>query len=366
MSSRLPFGMYLAVLPSYRRECIALLRRRFGSSLRLYVSAAHLDTSVKTGIPPEDYEEVAMRRLFGNRAFLQTGHWRDALAAHTLVIDLNPRSASAWLLLGARRAIRRRTLVWGHLYPVRGASSTTAKLRLVMRRLADGTVTYTYDSRTDALADLPGKPVWVAPNSLYPAASIMPASSNKRDSVLYVGRFATAKKVELLVRGFAQFSKGVPGTRLVLIGGGEREPAVRALVRELGISALVDMPGWLEGDASLRPYYERAFCTVSPGFAGLGLTQSLGYGVPSAIARDEQHSPEIELADTGAVTWFASDSAEALAAALRHLCAVREDLPLADVSAHVRQLYSAEAMSDGLAAALRGEPQRLPGDEKTP
>jgi glycosyltransferase involved in cell wall biosynthesis len=365
MSSRSPFSMYLAVLPSYRRECVALLRRRFGASLSLFVSAAHLDASVKTGIDAQDYEEVAMRRIFGGRAFLQVGHWRDALASRTLIIDLNPRSIAAWLLLASRRALRRRTLVWGHLYPVRGASSVTAKLRLIMRRIADGTVTYTYSSRQAALADLPGKPVWVAPNSLYPASKITPAESSARDSVLYVGRFVTAKKVELLVRGFAEFSRVHPESRLILVGGGEQEAAVRDLVHDLAIADHVVLPGWQEGDDALRPYFAQAFCTVSPGFAGLGLTQSLGFGVPCAVARDERHSPEIELADTGAVHWFASDDPTALAASLHGLWTARSDLPLRGVSARVRELYSAEAMADGLTAAMRNEPQDIP-DERTP
>jgi glycosyltransferase involved in cell wall biosynthesis len=360
---RSQFCMYLAVLPSYRQECIDLLRQRFGTSLELFVSAAHLDSSVKTGIDPSQYQEVRMRRLFGGRAFLQTGSWAKAVASRTLVIDLNPRSVNAWFLLAARALLRRRTLVWGHLYPVLGASSVTAKLRLLMRRVADGTITYTYSSRQQALDDLPGKPVWVAPNSLYPAAQIFPAAAGPRDSVLYVGRFAPAKKVELLVRGFAELLRTTPGARLVLVGGGEREDAVRDLVAQLELADNVDFPGWLEGDAALRPFYERAFCTASPGFAGLGLTQSLGYGIPCAVARGERHSPEIELADTGAVSWFDGDDPIALSRVLRALHEVRGTLPLTDVSARVRELYSAEAMANGLASALAAHVQPVSREE---
>lgn len=362
MRARPPFAMYLAVLPSYRRACMTLLERRFGASLLLSVSPAHLDPSVRTGIDPGTYREVAMRRILGGRAFIQLGGWGEAVRSGTLVIDLNPRSITAWLLLALRRLLRRRTLVWGHLYPVMGASSVTARLRLTMRRLADGTITYTYSSREDAMADLPGKPVWVAPNSLYPAEEITPVESGERDSVLYVGRFAAAKKVELLVTGFAQFSLDHPGSRLILVGGGERDAAVRELVDALGISDRVELAGWQEGDAALRPHYARAFCTASPGFAGLGLTQSLGYGVPCVVARDERHSPEIELAETGGVRWFASDDASSLAESLNGMWQERDGLPLAAVSRRVRALYSAEAMADGLTAALRDETQSIHGE----
>jgi len=349
--------MYLAVLPSYRQECMSLLKDRLGDEIRLYVSSAHLDKSVKTGIDASLYTEVGIRRLFGAKIFLQHGHWLPALRASTLVLDLNPRSVTAWLLLSLRALLRRRTLVWGHLYPVRGAGSFTARLRSSMRRMADGTVTYTYSSKAAALEDLPGKPVWVAPNSLYRAGAIRAVDSGRRDTVLYVGRLAAAKKVGLLVRGFAIYVRHNPEARLALVGGGAIEEDLRLLVDQLGIAERVEMPGWIEGTEDLQTYYARAFTTVSPGFAGLGLTQSLGFGVPSAVAKDEPHSPEIELADTGAVSWFESDSPPALARALSDAWARRSALPLEDVSAKVRTLYSAEAMADGLAAALLDEAQ---------
>jgi len=53
---------------------------------------------------------------------------------------------------------------------------------------------------------------------------------------------------------------------------------------------------------------------VSPGYVGLSLIQSLGFGVPMLIARDEPHAPEVEAAVEGENSFmFESDSVSALA-----------------------------------------------------
>jgi glycosyltransferase involved in cell wall biosynthesis len=321
------------------------------------VSESHLDESVKSGIPQEFYRELRMLRLAKRRAFLQLGGIRPALAAQTTVVDLNPRSLSAWFLLIGRRLLGRRTLAWGHIHPQAGPASRTAKLRLLMRRISAGTISYTYRDEAKAKQDLPGQAVWTAPNSLYREDGIAPAISESamRNEILYVGRFAEAKKVSLLVHGFAMASRLDPAIRLTLVGGGTEEGKLRDLVTELGILDKVSFPGWIDDREELIPFYGRAFCSASPGFAGLGLTQSLGFGVPMLVAKDEPHSPEIELEESGGVHFFASDSATSLADAIIASASQKDQLPFMHLSRYTKDRYSAEAMANGLIAALKGE-----------
>lgn len=140
--------------------------------------------------------------------------------------------------------------------------------------------------------------------------------------------------------------------RLVLVGGGTEEVKLKQLVKDLGIENQVIFPGWIDDVASLRTYYERAFCTASPGFAGLGLTQSLGFGVPMIIADKEPHSPEIELDESGGVAYFESDSDVSLSRELLRNWEKRESLPDTHLSDYTRARYSAEAMASGLLSAL--------------
>jgi hypothetical protein len=71
--------------------------------------------------------------------------------------------------------------------------------------------------------------------------------------------------------------------------------------------------------------YANAIASVSPGEAGLSLIQSLGFGVPMILARDEPHGPELEAASEGEnVLTFARGSASALADLLVDVAASRE------------------------------------------
>ncbi|UXM90756.1 glycosyltransferase [Paenarthrobacter sp. JL.01a] len=353
------YALYLAVLPKYRTECIKILHEQLGDELSIFISDAHLDESVRSGIPEHLFKSVSIHRILKRRAFIQTGHIAEALRAETSIVDLNPRSVTAWLILLVRAVLRRRTLVWGHIHPQAGPQSKTAFLRLMMRRLASGTLSYTYRDAEKASADLPGKLVWVAPNSLYRASVIQPAIADpplERTELTYVGRFAPAKKVDLLVRAFAKAVASIPEMRLRLIGGGVTEQELRLLAHDLGVAEKVEFSGWIDELDALRPYYERSFCSTSPGFAGLGLTQSLGFGVPMIVADDEPHSPEIELAAVGGVEFFAAESVDEMADSIIRMWETKERMPLSDVSEYVRDRYSAEAMADGLKSALTNAP----------
>lgn len=343
----------LAVLPKYRAECIRIVRDHFGDRLTLLISSAHLDSSVRTGIPSSWFTETRMMRL-GGKAFVQLGSLRPSIAAGLAVLDLNPRSLSAVAVLVARRALRRPTLVWGHIHPQAGSASKSAVLRRSLRRLAEGTISYTYEDQRKAQRDIPGQPVYVAPNSLYLAREIEPGESRDqdRDVAIYVGRLEPKKKPHLIIEALPIAHKLRPDMRVAIVGAGSMEHELRELAVIEGVEEFVEFLGWLDEPSDLRRIYSEAFCSLSPGFAGLGLTQSLGFGVPMAVAKDEPHSPEIELAQTGGVIWFESDSASSLAAALVEAWDERALVPLRDISSDVRGRYSAEAMSSGLIAAV--------------
>jgi len=167
--------------------------------------------------------------------------------------------------------------------------------------------------------------------------------------------------VELLVRGFALAIKREPQLRLTLVGGGEDEDKLREIVNELGLEDRVDFPGWIDDIARLRSHYETAFCAASPGFAGLGLTQSLGFGIPMIVADKEPHSPEIELEDSGGVFYFASNSVIGVADAIMDRWNDRQRVPNLHISVFTREKYSAEAMAQGLLTALAGKPSEAEG-----
>lgn len=61
--------------------------------------------------------------------------------------------------------------------------------------------------------------------------------------VLMIGRFIEKKGFEYGVRAFARAAREVPRLRLALVGEGEREPALRAMVRKEGLESRVTFTG---------------------------------------------------------------------------------------------------------------------------
>lgn len=349
--------LYLAVVPFYRQECIDVLRDQMGERVTILTGDRHCDPTVRTGIRSGQYVPVTNRFFAGRRVLLQTGHWRQVLRAEVAVLDLNPRSVNAWVLTATRRVLRRRTLLWGHLNPRAGAEARTNALRQFLRRLADGTVLYGYDSVVPARAAVPGQPVWVAPNSLYRKSRLGPAGpTGGRNLILYVGRLEPAKKVDDLVRAFAEAGLTGSPTRLCIVGTGSMADDLAKLADALGCAGSVDFTGQVTDPQALRDLYDQTVASVSPGYAGLSLTQSLGFGVPMLVSRDEPHAPEIELARFGHVVFY-EDRAE-LVDRLRDISAFDQPDP-AEVRRPVLDHYCAEDMAAGLEAACDGQIQDL-------
>ena len=354
------FVLYTAVLPRYRRESMNILRDRLGRDFTAFAGERHLDPTVRSDDDPSGWVRVRNRRWLGGRLLFQWGHWSETVRAEVAILDLNPRSVTAWLLLYSRRLLRRRTLLWGHLYPRTGPSSRTTPLRAFMRRQADGCIVYSFAEAAELAANGPDEHVWVAPNAIYREADIFVehATSSRVESassqlILYIGRLEPEKKPNLLLEAFALLAATDRDVTLCFVGSGSLAPALRRRALELGLTGRVRFEGPVHDVATLRAIYATARCAVSPGYCGLSLTQSMCFGVPMVIADPEPHAPEIELHALGLVSFFAADSVTQLAAGLRADVFSKSVHERDFVVRSMRAKYSAEAMADGLVDAMR-------------
>jgi glycosyltransferase involved in cell wall biosynthesis len=353
------FVLYTAVLPPYRRSCLEIVDQQLGVAWAAFAGDEHLDRTVRTDLPSTLYTQVTNHRWLGGRFLFQWGHWREAVTASTAILDLNPRSVTSWMLLLIRRGLRRRTLLWGHLDPRKGQAAPTARLRAAMRELAHGCIVYTYENADRLRTIAPTSQVWVAPNALYPRSSIAVTEGLERTYILYVGRLEPAKKPRLLLEAFAELATIHTDWELVMVGDGTLRPELEVFARIGSLAGRVRFSGSIHDVSALTELYAHARCSVSPGFVGLMLTQSLGFGVPMVVADDEPHSPEIELArQPGAVVYFERDSVASLVAALQSPELELRDDQRAALSKLVKNQYSAEAMAQGLVDAVVNVPQK--------
>ncbi|MBW8784651.1 MAG: glycosyltransferase family 4 protein [Novosphingobium sp.] len=105
---------------------------------------------------------------------------------------------------------------------------------------------------------------------------------------LFVGRFVAKKNLLRLIDGYAAFVAlaGEHMPRLVLIGSGPEEPALRARIEELGLAARVEFPGFLSAEAvSRRLARALALILVSTEEQwGLVVNEALAFGLPAIVS----------------------------------------------------------------------------------
>lgn len=115
-----------------------------------------------------------------------------------------------------------------------------------------------------------------------------PATAWTDRHFIFVGRFVTKKNLFELVEGYAAYHAraGQQARRLVLVGSGPDEAALRQRVGELGLAEWVDFPGFLgaEGVAALMA---RSLALVLPSSEeqwGLVVNEALAFGLPAIVS----------------------------------------------------------------------------------
>lgn len=349
--------MSFASLGSYRLNTMRAVKQHFGSQLSIYSGDRAPEASI-TLIKASELEHDVIRNFVLPRAVvIQKIPILTYLRCNVLLLDLNPRMPLVWILLIVRNLLRKRTLLWGHAFPRLGRHSGSEKLRKLMRGLASGLVAYTRSQAHDLKSIHPTTPVWAAPNALYPASAFGFDLESVRSSFIYVGRLHLDKKPLLMISAFELAFAQNDLLRLVIVGDGPLADDVRRRAALSPASDAIQVLGHLDDYGTLRKLYAGALASVSPGYVGLSVTQSLSFGVPMIISRDEPHAPELEAVTSGHNgEFFETDDARSLAARMTQFAREREIWAARGpiISQECAEKYSVEAMVAGLVMALEG------------
>lgn len=286
------------VAPDYRRKLYDYIKQEFGESFAVYAGLDYFETTVKTDASIASFKQIK-NNFFLNRKFLiQTGMWRDVINCHTLVMEINPRILSNWVTLFIRKVLNKKTILWGHAWPRSGSKSKTDILRKIMRNMGDSIIVYTKSQKEELVLAQPHLKVNYAPNALYFKDEMKVSAKETSESIhdlIYVGRLTNLKKPKLLLQAF---HKAIPhldeNVNLVFVGDGEEKKGLETYVIENKLEHRVVLTGHVSDYSKLAELYSKALFSVSPGYIGLSVTQSFGFGVPMIVSKDENHSPEIE------------------------------------------------------------------------
>nr|WP_280922893.1 glycosyltransferase [Rubellimicrobium aerolatum] len=133
--------------------------------------------------------------------------------------------------------------------------------------------------------------------------------------ILGIGRLAPQKDFPTLLHAFARLRAARPAARLLILGDGDRRSELEGLIRDLGLSGAVDLPGHVPDPL---PYLSRAdLFTLSSRWEGfsLALVEALGCGC--AVVSTDCPSGPAEILEAGRLgPLVPPGDPEALAAAM--------------------------------------------------
>jgi len=287
-----------AVAPDYRKFFFETLKKKLGDRFELYAGEQGFEKSIKTD--SKIHKKLKNHYLFKRRFVFQTGIWHLLLRDDIIVMELNPRNFSTWIFLIIRKLFRKPTVLWGHAWPRKGKEAKSDVIRHLMRKSAGKIIVYTKQQQRELQKKMPHKTVLSAPNAIYPRNLMGLPDNDRPEHLIYVGRLVESKKPFFLVKAFRQALDILPSNvKLFLAGDGDEYAKIRDFIRRHRLENRVELLGHVNDYGRLRDLYGRSLFSVSPGYIGLSVTQSFGFGVPMLISKHENHSPEIEAAIEG-------------------------------------------------------------------
>lgn len=236
-----------------------------------------------------------------------------------VVLGFDPRNLSTIQALRHAKKRKYGVVLWGKI------ADPSGKYRKVYDWLinqADAVLLYNEPTRQELIRmGYPADKLFAAWNSIDTVTIQSLAdpsfSVTERMSILHLGRLVPAKNVGLLAEGYARAVQKGLVSDLVLMGDGPQKAELQTRIDELGISDRAVIVSGVYDEESTATYFNKAWCSVSPGEIGLNIVHSFAYGVPMLIARGEKHSSEISVAQEGVNSiFFPGKDPDALADAL--------------------------------------------------
>lgn len=350
--------IFQTTIDGYREAFLAELTSR-GIPISLFCGDVYFRESVRTRINFA-YTKLENKYLFGRRALFQVGAITAAKEPGILILEMNPRIISNWMILLLSRKRNQQVFVWGHFLGRQNDSSQISFLRTVMCQIASGGVlAYTTFDHQLFSKKFPKKNIYTVSNSLYLKNDITPANSGQ-DAVdfAYCGRLDSDKQVEDVILAFYKARQvGIVNSNLHILGDGPLESRLRDVVEELEIEPFVFFYGHINEIDALKQIFEKCCAQVTNGFVGLNAIQSLGFGLPLIYPEKAQlrHAPEAYLLNSQN-SLVTSGTVQGLSNAMIdfHQNRTAWRLRSADISSFVSETHSVEIMADGMIGMLHG------------
>lgn len=316
-------------------------------------------------------------RLLGSEVLWHTAQGRAVSKknADVAVLVWNVRYLSLIPALLKAKLTGVKTILWGHGYS-KNESSVRKFIRQRVAKLGSALIFYNHQAQEQYLSEgfaeerlyvalnaLDQAPVQAARQHWLERPEQLTAFRHENDldqnpTVLYVSRFETENRVDLLIEAAAKLIADHPKLSVILIGKENAEQArLKKLAVELGVGRNVRFLGAIYEEQQLAAWFLSSDVFCYPANIGLSLLHAFGYGLPVVTGDDiSSHNPEIAaLRDGENGALFADGNSSALAATLKQFftdMSYRQQLSEHALQTATREFTLAN-MVDGFEAAIR-------------
>lgn len=302
------FIILQTVAPDYRSKLYEYISKEVNSSFKVCAGLIYFEPTVKTDTDIKSLDIITNWFILNRRFLIQFGMWTDVMRCRVLIIEMNPRIISNWVILILRKLLRKKTIVWGHAWPRSGMKSKTDSIRKIMRDIGDSVIVYTKSQMEELKTEEPHLLINYAPNALYYNHEMKINLEVKKEdinNIIYVGRLTELKKPLTLLKAFHMAMNHL-GENVILyfVGDGDEKDALQTYIDSHKLNKRVVLTGHIGDYKKLEQLYSKSLFSVSPGYIGLSVTQSFGFGVPMLVSRNENHSPELEAVVEGLNSLF--------------------------------------------------------------
>jgi glycosyltransferase involved in cell wall biosynthesis len=244
-----------------------------------------------------------------------------------------------------------------------GASPIANRVRRLLLRRASALILYSERARRAYLArGVPASMLFVAPNSMLVPDTVFNGDPNRRTSFLVIGTLDARKRIDKVVRAFAEAQPELPDNILLeVVGDGPELSSLTQLAERLGIAPRVRFHGRMTRGPGLSAVFARALAAVSPNQAGLSVMHTAANGIPFITRSDAITGGEIEFIVDGE-TGFLYTEDQDLARIMVQLANDRRRSVTVGQQArdHYHTRHSVRQMVDGFKAALEYAAARGP------
>lgn len=283
-----------SITPDYRKLFFERLDAKLGQNFNLIAGNSYFEKSLKDDVT---IKKTKVKNIFiFNKLMIQKSVLKLSFTKGILVLELNPRILTNWIILFFRNILGKETVLWGHAWPRNGKNVKSEKIRMLMKKLSTSLIVYTERQKIELKENLPNKIIYSAPNAVIPILLMSTnQQSNRINNFIYVGRLTELKKPFLIVKAFHKALRSLPSKcNLFILGDGDEFDKLESYISQNSLQSRIFLKGHVSDYECLKKMYSSSLFSISSGYVGLSIIQSFSFGVPMLVSKNENHSPEIE------------------------------------------------------------------------